>query len=317
MSDESNGKINVLGILSFADESILELELGHEFYVEAMSVATVLNLLEEFGPINDRSFLKVELDRLSCIDKYLSRSNNIFVVKNSFKNIDDAKFEVNSYLSPILKIIRLFKECAINMYILYYYYFDETTSCDIVKSFSYYPQLYKASTHGKPFFGDEELIRLTKFIKIIEEHEINMNFKNKILELALNYYDLSYYAVSTPTALLDLSICLEALFNPSGSELSYRISRNAATLIGKDKIESQKIYKFIKKMYHTRSKLVHTGHVVDSIKKDEIALLRSYVRTSIKNFYKYTLEPGKSKEKLLEELELTNFGESPVKDLPW
>ena len=219
MSDESSGRINILGILTFADESILELELGHEFYIEAMDVATVLNLLEEFGPINDRSFLKIELDRLSCINKDIPRSNKIFVVKNSFKNIDDAKFEVNSYLLPILKIIRLFKECAINMYILYYYYFDETTSLNIVKSFSYYPQLYTASTPGKPFFGDEEFMHLTKFIKIIEEHEINMNFKNKILELALNYYDLSYYAVSTPTALLDLSISLEALFNPSGWEL--------------------------------------------------------------------------------------------------
>lgn len=315
MSNKSNEKINLLGVLSFADESTLE--LGHEFYVEAMDVRTVLNLLEVFGPINDRNFLKVELERLSCIDIDISKPNKIFVVKKCFKNIEDAKIEVDSYLLPMLKIIRLFKECAINIYILYYYRLDEMTSSDIVKRFSYFPQLYPASIPGKPLFLDGESMRLSNLIKIIDENEINMNFRNKILKLALNYYDLSYYEESTPKALLDLSISLESLFNPPDSELRYRISRNAATLIGKDKNESQEIYKFIKNMYVKRSKLVHTGEVADSIKQGEIAVLRGYVRRSIKSFYKYTLECGKSKKGLLEELELTNFGDSPVKDLPW
>ena len=317
MPDESNGKISVLGILTFADESILKLKLSHEFYIEAIDVRIALNLLETLGPINDRSFLKVELDRLSCIDEAASKTNKIFVVKNSFKNIDDAKFEVNSYLLPVLKIIRLFKECAINMYVLYYYFFDEMASTNIVKSFSYYPQLYPASTHSRPSFRDDELVRLTNFIGIVDECEINMNFKDKILELALNYYDLSYYSESTPAALLNLSISLEALFNPSDSEVRYRISRNAATLIGKDKNDSQKIYEIVKEMYKKRSKLVHRGAVGQAIKKDEIVLLRSIVRKSIKSFYKYTLQCRRSKKSLLEELELANFGDSPVKDLDW
>jgi len=316
MSNSSNGKINLLGVLTFADESILDLKLGHEFYIEAMDVRTVLNLLEEFGPISDRSFLKVELERMSCIDIHISKSNIIYVVKKSFKNIKDAKIEVDSYLLPLLKIIRLFKECTINIYVLYYCGFDETASYT-VKRLSYFPQLYPALTSGKPVFLDEEFLRLTNFIKIIDKNELNMNFKNEILKLALDYYDLSYYEESTPKALLDLSISLESLFNPSNSELRYRISRNAATLIGKDKVESQEIYKFIKNMYVKRSKLVHKGAAADLIKKDEINLLRSYMRRSIKSFYKYTLECRKSKTALLEELELTNFGDSPVKDLPW
>jgi hypothetical protein len=83
---------------------------------------------------------------------------------------------------------------------------------------------------------------------------------------------------------------LEALFNPSDSELRYRISRNAATLIGKTDVESKIIYKFINQIYSKRSKLVHTGIVGDAIRREEIATLRSYVRQSIKTFYKYTLE---------------------------
>lgn len=309
--------MNLLGVLTFADESILQLELGHEFYIEAMDVRTVLNLLEKFGPISDRSFLKVELERMSCIDIHVSKTNKVYVVKKSFKNIEDAKIEVDSYLLPLLKIIRLFKECTINIYVLYYYWFDKTASSYNVKRFSYLPQLHPALTSGKPGFLDEEFLRLTNFIKIIDKNELNMNFKNEVLKLALDYYDLSYYEESTPKALLDLSISLESLFNPSDSELRYRISRNAATLIGKDKTESQQIYKFIKNMYVKRSRLVHTGAAADLIKKDEINLLRSYLRISIKSFYKYTLECRKSKKELLEELELTNFGDSPVKDLPW
>ena len=72
MSNEPRETINILGFLSCVDNSILKLELGHKFYVEALDVYEGLNLLEEFGPINDRSFLKVELDRLSCIDQSTS-----------------------------------------------------------------------------------------------------------------------------------------------------------------------------------------------------------------------------------------------------
>jgi hypothetical protein len=71
MSNESNGKIRILGILSFADESILELQLGHEFYIEAIDVRTALDTLVKLGPISDRSFLKAEFDRLSCIEGHI------------------------------------------------------------------------------------------------------------------------------------------------------------------------------------------------------------------------------------------------------
>ena len=62
---------------------------------------SALDILENLGPISDRDFLKAELDRLSCIDKDISRSNKIFVVRNSFKKMEDAELEptFGSYVS--------------------------------------------------------------------------------------------------------------------------------------------------------------------------------------------------------------------------
>lgn len=319
MSNDPRETIKILGFLSCADNSILKLDLGHNFYVEALDAYKGLNLLEELGPINNRSFLKVELDRLNCIDQS-SGSSKVFVVKNHFDNIKDAEKEVDSYLLPLFKIIRLFKEGEINIPILYYYSHDGPLRN--VQRFSFYPQIYIASSSGKYSLDDGEALRLTNLIKSIEGHSTNMDLENNVLKIALNNYDLSYYSSSTTIALLDLSISLEALFNPSDSELRYRISRNAATLIGINEEESKIIYKFIKQIYSKRSKLVHTGIVGEAIRKEEITTLRFYTRRSIKNFYKYTLDnpltnQTKQKQALLEILELSNFGASPVKYLPW
>lgn len=293
------------------------MNLGHSFYVEELDTYKGLNLLEELGPYNNRSFLKIELDRLNCID-HSSGSSKIFVVKNHFETIKQAETEVDSYLSPLFKIMRLFKEGEINMPFLYYFY-DENSIIN-VQRFSFYPQVFITSSAGKFTIDDEDVAKLSNLIKNIDRN--NMSFENDILKIALDNFDMSYYAHSTSIALLDLSISLEALFNPSGSELGYRISRNAATLIGKTNAESKIIYKFIKHIYSKRSKLVHTGIVGDPIKREEIVTLRSYVRQSIKNFYKYTIDNPlvnhkNQKTALLEVLELSNFGDSPVKDLPW
>ena len=51
---------------------------------------------------------------------------------------------------------------------------------------------------------------------------------------------------------------LKVLFHPSNKgELNYRISRNAAVLLGKDKHDSKRIYKELKCLYAIRSSIVH------------------------------------------------------------
>ncbi len=141
MNPEKNKNIR---LLSCVDNSILKLDFGHNFYVEALDAYKGLNLLEELGPFSNRSFLKVELDRLNCIDQS-SGSSKIFVVENHFETIKEAEKEVDSYLSPLFKIMRLFR-WWINMPFLYYSRNETITNfnaCSFIRNIYYqYRKIY-------------------------------------------------------------------------------------------------------------------------------------------------------------------------------
>ena len=75
--------------------------------------------------------------------------------------------------------------------------------------------------------------------------------------------------------LIDLAICLEAMYLRKDQELSYRLSHRCATLLGFEKSgkEKEQIRKFIRIAYIARSRLVH-GQKIDweKIKGKEIKL---------------------------------------------
>ena len=99
-------------------------------------------------------------------------------------------------------------------------------------------------------------------------------------------------------------ISLETLFNSGRQKLSYRISRNTAVLLGKEKEDSETIFSDIKDLYDKRSKIVHTGNsnIVD---QDDLLKLRHYVRESIKEINKI----DKNKDEFLKMLDSCEFGE--------
>ena len=69
---------------------------------------------------------------------------------------------------------------------------------------------------------------------------------------------------------------LEALINPVRDEITYRLSRNAAILIGCNKTDSQNIFDEVKSLYTKRSALLHTGKT-GKVKREELNRLRFYV----------------------------------------
>jgi len=88
--------------------------------------------------------------------------------------------------------------------------------------------------------------------------------------------------------------------------LRYRISRNTAVLLGKDKDDSERIFSEIRDLYDKRSKIVHTGKS-GIINDKDLLKLRYYVRGSIKEINKI----GKNKNGLLDMLNSCGFGERP------
>jgi hypothetical protein len=89
--------------------------------------------------------------------------------------------------------MRLFKEGEINL--PYLYYFRNDDSLTNVQRFSFYPQIFIISSSGKFTIDDEEVLRLTDLIKIIDGNNMSMNFENDILKIALDNFDMSYYAI--------------------------------------------------------------------------------------------------------------------------
>lgn len=85
------------------------------------------------------------------------------------------------------------------------------------------------------------------------------------LELAI---DRCIEADSSNYPLVDIVIAFEAVLLPNvNSELKFRLSERVALLIGKSKDERIEIFNNMKKIYDTRSKLVH-GEITDKLKKD-------------------------------------------------
>ena len=132
-------------------------------------------------------------------------------------------------------------------------------------------------------------------------------FTESFLQLAFENFELSYQTHNINLSFLSLMISLETLLHPGDQgELSYRISRNAAVLLGNDKEDSIEIQGNVKELYRKRSAIVHTGKS-NSMNEEDLLKLRHCVRASIKEINKI----GRSKKEILDLLNSRGFDERP------
>jgi hypothetical protein len=127
------------------------------------------------------------------------------------------------------------------------------------------------------------------------------------IERAGTYYEASHDRMAVSERLIALAIAIEALFSPSDQgELRYRISQNAAMLLGRSFDERMPIFESVRKMYDLRSKLVHGSYDVAKYRNGELAsedLLRewgSYLRRSILAYVILLLRDYNSKKQILD-----------------
>jgi hypothetical protein len=192
--------------------------------------------------------------------------------------------------------MRLFKEGNICIPLKYYFRIDnKTPKRSMFETTSKY-----IGIGPKYLLKNSEIPNLQKFIR-----NTKLPFKEPFLQLAFEIYELSYETHNEMLSFLSLMIGLETLFNPGGGELRYRISRNVAVFLGKEKKDSEKIQSEIKELYNKRSILVHNGKA--NIKPEDLLKSRYYLRESIKEIY----EIGKNKDELLDMLNSCGFGERP------
>jgi len=291
----SQKKIHFIGFLANIDSSILKVKLDHGFKIENMSCDEGVEFIHTLTKC-DTSLIPIRLH--TCVEIAKDQSyDQLYFVSNSFENnIYKSHSKVIAYLIPTIRLMRLFKEGNICIPLQYYFRIDNKT-----------PKLSMFETTSK-YIGigpkytlkNLEIPNLQKFIQ-----NTKLPFKESFLQLAFEIYELSYETHNEMLSFLSLMIGLETLFNPGGGELRYRISRNVAVFLGKEKKDSEKIQSEIKELYTKRSILVHNGEA--NIKPEDLLKSRYYLRESIKEIY----EIGKNKDELLDMLNSCGFGERP------
>jgi len=297
-------KIYFTGFLTNADAAILEVSLNHGFKIEAISQEECLTLISDLDGVDAIQTTKTLFSDFSCLN---FNENKLYVVNNSFEpglkregkgllgKIPefDNKF-ILGYLNRVIRLMRLFKEGDLRMPVKYYYRIENNKQIGRLRFMS-----SRYVTIEPYHLESSELPDLYEFIR-----DTKMPFEKPFLQLAFENFELSYETHSISLSFLALIVSLETLLNPGKHEVRYRISRNAAVLLGKNREDSKKIFSEVRELYDKRSVIVHTGKS-DIIKKEDLSKLRYYVRESMKKLYKM----DKDKDEILGMLNLLGFGE--------
>ena len=306
----SKKTVYFIGLLSNANSSILKVKLEHGFKIESMPDTEGFNLISIL-----RNLPSMEVGKLLMNFACLNYSEKkIYFISNSFESDIEmnkeglltkfpnglVKFDgklVHGYLDPSIQLMRLFKEGHIFMPCRYYYIIEN----GIPKSF------FRTETHRH--ISQEPYILETSEVQDLQKFMQNtkLPFNKSFLQLTFENFELSYQIHNLSLSFLALMISLETLFNPGEHELKYRISRNTAVLLGKNRNESRDIFSEIKKLYDNRSNIVHSGKS-DIIEKEDVLKLRHYVREAIKEINKI----DKDKDELMKLLNVYGFGEGVV-----
>ena len=301
----SGKEIHFIGLLANTDSSILNVALDHGFKIHAMSKEDGVRLLSNFECLSLTRIYRI------LAEYSLLSENKLYYIDNSFESdieigndgaLTDfpsgmgefSNNHVHGYLDIVIRLMRLFKEGNICIPLEYYYFIDyDTPKLFISDDRSLYvsPAPYKLES--------SEIPDLQGFIQNTE-----LPFKESSLQLAFGSFELSYRIRDRNMSFLSLMISLEALLNPDRQEVTYRVSRNTAVLLGKDKKDSKKIFDEIKNLYGKRSQIVHTGNS-NSIDEKDLLKLRHYVRESIKELNKIS----DNKVEFLKILDSCGFGE--------
>lgn len=286
-------------ILANVDKSILSIELGKGLKICSMSENKFLTFISQldFLPLMAAAH---KINLLRCFN--YKEKKYYFITKSFFIDYSDvlsgtSQFDrdiYHEYLVKLIRIIRLLNGGDIRIAATYYYTFKDGEPKSLIKSWAMKP------ISDIPFkLSKKRWVSIKNHMK-----NLKLPFRQSYLNLAFENFELAYYIDNKDLSFLTLMIALEILFNPGGSELRYRISRNVGVLLGKSKKDSNEIFKDIKMLYDKRSKIVHSGKK-NTINKEDLSKLRDYVRKSILSI----IYLKKGKDELLSYLNSLGFGQ--------
>lgn len=210
--------------------------------------------------------------------------------------------------------MRIFKEGNIQS-VLFFSYSQENSG---KKIFSTLTGVAKTIIRHEYSLEDSEIDNLEDFLK-----GFNLNIRDKSLNLALENYELAYEVENVKLQFLTLMNALEVLLKSGKEDLSHKLSRNGAILLGEDKESSNEIFRSLKCYYNIRSQIVHTGKPKECKKNakplneeqmvEYTSILRNYVMESIKEMNYIIQSTDKKNKSEILMLNECGFGERPWK----
>ncbi|MDD5178508.1 MAG: HEPN domain-containing protein [Candidatus Nanoarchaeia archaeon] len=271
---QATREVYFITFLENVDSSILNLELEHGFKVDSFDEPRFIDFMSTLDKSTDLGFKgkNISLECLNRNDKRAYFISNSFFVKYFLKEGQEFynTFYVG-YLSPLIRKAKLFKEGNIS---IPFGYFHCGEGSHFRPSMTIALNQY---TRPVPFMLEEDEAK--PFSKFLRDFKFPLD--KPYLQLAFENFEESYHVHGNDLAFLLNMIALEILFNDGPMELKYKISRNAAVLLGKNIDDFKIIFKDIKSLYDLRSGLVHSG-ISNKIKDDDLIRLQDYIRRSIK-----------------------------------
>ena len=302
----SKREIHFIGFLANVDDSIAKLKLGQPFSIGKKSQQDVIPFLRH---IDMHWGVEESLD-FSAVQKQgdiLVRGQSFYCITarnvTSFEGTPQGgvlgkRAEVKRIAGAIrdkIRLLRLFREGNIVLRFSFFYHIkDSEPSVVMLRDEPF-------ADRTKFRLEDNDISEAQSFIQ-----NVKIPFAQSFLQLAFESFELSYEVDNAGLAFLSLMISLETMLNPADRELRYRVSRNAAVLLGRNAEESERIFSEVRVLYDKRSKLVHTGES-RSISQEDVLKLRGYVREGIKEIN----VTGESKDELLGTLNACGFGQRP------
>ena len=286
------------------DATILKIKLKEGFKFDSMTYEEGLSFIANLEKIPRQNFFNYW--RFGHI---VFQSGGLHLIKNSFtfdlplnkagKPETDHNFLsfiygfVENNVEKQLRLLRLFTEGNVHIpyWIIYYYDKDEPVVL-------FARGLSSSQSSNNYHLNDDEIRAAQDFIKTTQ-----FASPPNYINLAHENYEVSYFIDNDSHAFLSLMISLEVLFKPKQKQnFSGIISDEAGKLLGNSPSEIQIIRDEITSLYKKRSELVHEGTPIFQYagERDDVKILRHYVRESLKRIIRLNL----SKDDLLKTLSI-------------
>ncbi len=200
--------------------------------------------------------------------------------------------EISNFTKALIQQLRLFKNGDI----------DSEIQFQISKLTRNVQQSTRGNL-GRTFKLTNYILTANETDKLIKSLKNNFEV-NKLTEIAIENFNLSYSISDIKTRYITLMTCLESLFNQGRDQITHTVSRHLALIISKTEKEFNDNYYRTKELYKLRSAIVHGDNTKEDLYKATYEL-----QDKVRNAINFCIPLKINKKQLFDKLNTFGFGE--------